>query len=199
TLRLEVANLAGVALPATAQTRLLAPDGTPQFSADLPLTILAGAPRTYELTSLDTSGWAEGVYTITVNLLDEQNNPLPEGSGYGYLSVGQALGASHAVLPQVVAPGTVTVTTVISTEVLAGVVQPNTAVSPLWPPTGLRPVITAPVTVPDPHLDWFTTVTATETVEADTLEAVTDTLEAVTDTLDPAQPHDHHRHDYRAL
>ena len=112
---------------------VLAANGDTAFSADIPLTVLVGSPRTYELTSVDTSGWAAGVYTLTVNLLDESDALIPDGAGYGYLSVGQALGASHAVQPVVVAPGTVTVTTVITSEILADTaVQPPAAF--LWPP-----------------------------------------------------------------
>ncbi|MBX3060768.1 MAG: VCBS repeat-containing protein, partial [Anaerolineae bacterium] len=116
-LRVEVANFAGVAIPAQAHTAILAPDGSQPFSAVIPLNILAGNPRVYELSNVNTSGWAAGIYTVTVNLLDGDNSSIPDGSGYGYFSVGQALQLSQAVYPDVVAPGTVTVTTVITSEI----------------------------------------------------------------------------------
>ena len=116
-LSVEVANFAGVVLPANAHTAILAPDGGQPFSAVIPLTVLAGNSRAYDLAEVDTSGWAEGVYTVTVNLLDADDNLIPDGSGYGYFSVGQALQLSQAVYPAIVAPGTVTVTTIITSEI----------------------------------------------------------------------------------
>lgn len=117
TLSVEVANFAGVGLASVAETAVFAPDGSQQFNTAVSLTILAGNPRVYELTGVDTSGWSEGVYTVTVNLLDAANNLIPDGSGYGYFSVGQALQLSQAVMPEIVAPGTVTVTTIITSEI----------------------------------------------------------------------------------
>ena len=116
TISVQVANLAGVAQTAHATLSVLTPDATPQFSAGIPLSILAGAPRSYELVSINTSGWAAGIYTITVQLLNDQGALIPDGSGFGYLSVGQAVQFSQAVIPTIVAPGTVTVTTRITTE-----------------------------------------------------------------------------------
>jgi hypothetical protein len=107
------------------QERPYSPQTTaPPSPPTIPLTLLIGDPRAYALGTVDTSGWTAGVYTITVDLLDAADNPIPDGQGYGFLGVGQALGASHAVQPLVVAPGTVTVTTVITTEVLAGAILP---------------------------------------------------------------------------
>jgi len=116
TVSIEVANFAGIALDAEADITVYAPGGATQASASVPLTVLAGNPRTYELTSLTTSGWAEGIYTVTVNLRDG-GVLIPDGTGYGFLSVGQALQVTQAVVPEVVAPGNVTVTTIITTEI----------------------------------------------------------------------------------
>ncbi|MCB8986976.1 MAG: VCBS repeat-containing protein [Ardenticatenaceae bacterium] len=137
TLSVTVANVAGVRQEVVARTAVVAPDNSPAFTADYPLTLLPGDPRAYTLGAVDTSGWTAGVYTLTVDLLDAGQTLIPDGQGYGYLGVGQALRASHAVQPLVVAPGTVTVTTVISTEVQAGAISPA---APLWPATGLRSV-----------------------------------------------------------
>jgi hypothetical protein len=67
---------------------------------------------------VDTSGWETGVSTITVELRNPSAALIPDGSGYGYLGVGQTVGISHAVEPILIAPGAVTVTTVITTEIL---------------------------------------------------------------------------------
>jgi uncharacterized membrane protein len=116
-LSVEVANFAGVALAANAETMILAPDGDQLFATAVPLNILAGNPRLYDLAEVDTSGWAAGVYTVTVALLDGDDNLIPDGRGYGYFSVGQALQLSQAVYPEIVAPGTVTVTTIITSVI----------------------------------------------------------------------------------
>ena len=120
TLSVAVANFAGVGLESVAETAIVAPDGSRPFSATVPLTILAGNPRVYELISVDTSGWAAGIYTATVDLLDENSDPIPDGSGYGFFTVGQALQLDHAVVPQIVAPGIVTVTTIITSTISGG-------------------------------------------------------------------------------
>jgi len=128
----NVSNVANIALPANVHTEILSPQGDIAFSGDLPLTVLAGAPRSYPLHTVDTSGWTAGVYTVTVDLLNASGTALlPDGSGYGYLGVGQALGISHALSPLVVNPGTVEVTTLITAEVLAPVIIPETAGQPL--------------------------------------------------------------------
>ncbi|MFZ0545939.1 MAG: PKD domain-containing protein, partial [Candidatus Promineifilaceae bacterium] len=87
------------------------------------------------LASVDTSHWAAGLYTITVNLVDGGGDPITDGSGYGYLAVGQALGVSQSVEPTIVAPGTVTVTTVLATEILVGgIISPSAQlVQPIEP------------------------------------------------------------------
>jgi hypothetical protein len=107
-----------VALPANAEARLFAPSGTEVAQSNTPLTLLAGPPRLYELGSVDTSGWDEEVYTITVDLLNPDTDTLlPDGSNYGYLSVGQAVQLSQAISPTLVPPGTLTVTTIITSEI----------------------------------------------------------------------------------
>ena len=129
TLSVDVANVANVPREASARTTILAPAGGISWTADIPLTILAGSPRSYELGTVDTSGWAEGVYTLTVDLLDGTEALIPDGSGYGYLAVGQALIASHAVQPALVAPGAVTVTTLVTTEITLDTIGDNEPLS----------------------------------------------------------------------
>ncbi len=115
-LSVEIANISGVAQDGNARTAVLAPDGSTEWTQDIPLTALAGNPRWYDLATVDTSGWAEGTYTVTVNFLDGTGALIPDGSGYGYFNVGQGLVASQAVTPAIVAPGDITVTTIITTE-----------------------------------------------------------------------------------
>lgn len=115
TLQLEIANVAGIGLSGVVETAVFAPDGSPQWSDAIPLTIIGGAPRLYDLAVLDTSGWAAGVYTVTADV-QLQSQPTAGGAGYGYFSVGQAVQLSQAVRPEIVAPGAVTVTTVITSE-----------------------------------------------------------------------------------
>ena len=180
TLSIDVTNVANVARAATARTSILAPGGGLSHTADLALTVLVGAPRTYALGSVDTSGWAEGVYTVTVDLLDDADAVIPDGSGYAYFAVGQALVAAHAVSPTVVAPGSVTVTTVITTEITTDLPFPpeqggavaRTSVRGALPPseiegatTPARPVfapVAAPVAVP-PAETLFATAGLTRT------------------------------------
>ncbi|MBI1299963.1 DUF11 domain-containing protein, partial [bacterium] len=140
-LSVRVANIGGVLRTAVAGVVVTAPSGAVEFSqAEIPLTILGGSPRTYDLTNVDTSGWAEGVYTVTVDLRDAAGDVIPDGSGYGYLSVGQALQIEHSVSPEVVAPGTVTVTTYITSQIASAALPGNRALAmstsiydmPLW-------------------------------------------------------------------
>jgi transglutaminase-like putative cysteine protease/uncharacterized membrane protein len=139
TLSIDVANVANVARDATARAELRAEGGALVYSVDIPLTLTAGAPQRYELATVDTSGWNAGLVTATVALLDADEALIPDGSGYAFLSVGQALGAGHAVAPTLAPPGNITVTTVISTEILVDTILPDSvaAAPPLWEPQGL--------------------------------------------------------------
>jgi uncharacterized membrane protein len=149
-LSLTVANIAGIAQNVTAHTEILAPDGSLQWSDDIPLTLLIGNPREYELTTVNTSGWTAGLYTITVDLqscsycllripytsthyaLRTTLSTIPDGYGFGYLGVGQGLSASHSVNPLLVPPGDITVTTTITTE-LGETILPPTSTQTLYP------------------------------------------------------------------
>lgn len=126
-LQAEVANLAGVVRAVEAWTAILAPGGATVFSDTLPLTLLAGNPRSYALGTVDTSAWAAGIYTVTVDLRDGAGEPVADGAGYGYFSVGQGLRMAHAVTPEFVVPGTVTVSTLITTEIVDGLARENQA------------------------------------------------------------------------
>ncbi|NUM43153.1 MAG: hypothetical protein HUU38_00490 [Anaerolineales bacterium] len=123
---ISVANNANILQPATAHVEILHPTGGISYTAEVPVTILVGSPRNYALGTVDTSGWETGVYTITVELRNPSGALIPDGSGYGFLGVGQAVGISHAVEPGLVAPGAVTVTTVITTEILTPAIITDT-------------------------------------------------------------------------
>ncbi|MFO7538925.1 MAG: PKD domain-containing protein [Chloroflexota bacterium] len=118
TLRAEVANVAGLRQEVTAEAAVLSPGGLVRWSDAIPLTILTGSPRLYALGEVETSGWGQGIYTITLTLVDNGGLPIPGGSGHGYLIVGQGLHLSHSASPQLVAPGSVTVTTAVTTTVM---------------------------------------------------------------------------------
>lgn len=140
TVRIDVVNVANIPQDATAQLRILADDASLSYSADLPLLIAAGAPHSYELVTVDTSGWNSGLYTVTVDLVDAATHaPIADGSGYGYLGVGEALEVAHSLSPLVGAPGDITVTTVITTAVLLDTILNRGAqpAQPLWSPRGL--------------------------------------------------------------
>jgi hypothetical protein len=131
-LSIGVANNANILQLATAHVEILPPSGAVQFTDEYPVTILVGSPRAYALGTVDTSGWETGVYTITVALRNPSGDLIPDGSGYGYLGVGQTVGISHAVEPVIVAPGAVTVTTVITTEILTEGIISNTTSIPYF-------------------------------------------------------------------
>ncbi len=128
TLSVEIANVANVYRPALAQTSITAGGGSVVWSGAMPVEIVTGLPRVHSLGLVDTSGWAEGVYTITVELRDDANLLIPDGQGFGYLAVGQAVEAYHMVTPALVAPGNVTATTIITTQL-----------RPEGPPQGYNP------------------------------------------------------------
>ena len=69
------------------------------------------------------------MYTVTVDLrcandLCDAPNALPDGQGYGFLTVGQGLQIEHAVSPEEVTAGTFTVTTIITSEITTPAIQP---------------------------------------------------------------------------
>ncbi len=139
TLSVAVNNVAGLALPAEAQVAILAPTGGISHTQALSLTLLTGGVVSYDLGLVETSGWRRGIYTVTVDLMAGDGMLIPNGSGYGYFTVAEGLVARHAVTPALVAPGVVTVTTAVTTEVTSQAFGDEaTASQPVWQPTGLR-------------------------------------------------------------
>ena len=141
TIFIDVANFANIPIVGDAVVEVVAENGGVVDSAETPIIIRPGNPQSYELATFDTSGYASGVYSVTVDIVDAADSPIDNGSGFNFLGVGQALGAAHYVEPAVVPPGTFMVTTVISTEILAETAAPtggNRDAAPLWEPIGLR-------------------------------------------------------------
>ncbi|PDV97447.1 FG-GAP-like repeat-containing protein [Candidatus Chloroploca asiatica] len=136
TVRLEVANLVGMPRPATADLRLLAPDGSTVRTLSVPLTIVGGDPTSYTLGTLDSSALANGVYTATVVLRDPAGAAIPGGDGFGFLTVGEGLAASVDLAPLLVAPGSAVVTTSITTQIRQGAVLDQAAVTGFVPVAG---------------------------------------------------------------
>ncbi len=130
----DVNDLANLPIDAAAQLNLIEPGGEDVYTAEIPLTLYGGGVQTYDLGSVDTSGWAAGVYTVTVDLLCAGDlcaapDALPDGSGYGYLTVGQGLQISHAVAPETVAGGSFTVTTLITSQLTTPSILPPASLS----------------------------------------------------------------------
>ena len=70
TVSIDVANVANLRREVTARTTVLNAGGGAAFTGDTPLTVQPGAPQSYALQTVNTSGWASGVYTVEVELLD---------------------------------------------------------------------------------------------------------------------------------
>jgi len=145
TLNINIDNSAGIAQTVTALTEIHDANGTLQATLSPEPTILIGPARTYTLGTIDTSGWAEGTYTITVNLLNNTNTLIPDGTARGTFAVGQSVQATMSVIPQIVPPGTITVTSIITTELQPDAILalPQSANSLPWSATGLRTITEA--------------------------------------------------------
>ncbi|MEO6063312.1 MAG: FG-GAP-like repeat-containing protein, partial [Thermoflexales bacterium] len=118
----RVANIANWKMTAAATLTVIAPNGAISATLSAPLSLNAGDPIVVSFGSLNTSGFQTGIYTVTVSAVVT----APEGlagatsTSYGFFAVGQALYATAAVAPAVVAPGNVTVTTIVTTFVTQG-------------------------------------------------------------------------------
>jgi uncharacterized membrane protein len=128
---IEVNNLANLPIDTTALITLTSPSGSIAYSSTQALRVM-GSVQTYNLASINTSGWAIGMYTVTIDLrcandLCAAPNALPDGKGYGFLTVGQGLQIEHAVQPEEVTAGTFAVTTIITSEMTTPAIQPPVA------------------------------------------------------------------------
>lgn len=75
---------------------------------------------TVNLGTLDTTPLALGSYAIEVTIADADGVPIPGATGTGSLLVGSPLSASIDTAPDVLAPGTSTVTTTLHVERTVG-------------------------------------------------------------------------------
>ncbi len=157
TIAIEVNNLANVPIDTTARITITSPTNSVAYSSTQALRVM-GSVQTYNLNAINTSGWAIGVYTVTVNLLCTNDlcdapNALPDGQGYGFLTVGQGLQIEHAVSPEEVTAGTFTVTTIITSEITTPAIQPPVGqrMNSLVPNVGFKPTpYQAPGNLPRP-------------------------------------------------
>ncbi len=79
------------------------------------LTILSSL-TTVDLGDLDTTGFAEGIDTISVTVADASGNPIPGATGQGTLTVGSPVTATIAVTPTTLPTGTGTVTNTLEVD-----------------------------------------------------------------------------------
>ncbi|HLF26956.1 MAG TPA: PKD domain-containing protein [Anaerolineae bacterium] len=125
-LSVHIANVANWRMTGQVETDVLAPDGASVFSGTTPITLsLIDANNTFDLGTLNTTGFVTGVYTVNValnlqpptsNFQPPTSNLQPPTSNFGLFSVGQGISATAGVAPAIVAPGDAIVTTTITTE-----------------------------------------------------------------------------------
>jgi len=118
----SVANVANIYLTGQARVSVIAEGGAAMFTNTVPLTIPSSLHWTsHALGSVNVAGWNKGVYSVTVQMVDNQGRLIPDGTGVGSLVVGEGVVASVTTTPEEVAPGDAIVTTAITTERTAGV------------------------------------------------------------------------------
>lgn len=136
---IDVTNFAFVPGAGSADVEIIAPSGAISHTQSVPISLSANDQTTYDLFTLDSSGYATGVYTVSVELRDLQGDLLSDG--YGLLAVGVGINAFATTSPAIVAPSTVTVTTAITTAVTSqpfGGVGSRSAEPIAWQPTQLQ-------------------------------------------------------------
>jgi uncharacterized membrane protein len=115
-LYVSIANVANVYLTGRARVGIYAPDGMEVVSRTVPVTLTSGLHwSSHTLGSVNVAGWTKGVYTVTVQVVDDSSRPIPDGLGFGSFVLGEGVTASAVVVPEAVAPGAARVTTVITT------------------------------------------------------------------------------------
>lgn len=120
----QIFSVANIPLDARARVRVLNASGTEVQTTVVPVSIGSTLlPLDYALGTIDTSSFVTGTYTVAVDIIDESDAVIPKASAQGTLNVGQAVHAASSVSPAIVAPGTVTVTTVITTELDSAIIQ----------------------------------------------------------------------------
>lgn len=112
-----LANPANVSRTLVAHTEIRRANGITAWTKDQPFNLRMGDPFTYTLGAVDTTGWTSGVYTVSVELREPNGIPMLNGTGYGYLVVGEGLAVEQGIFSPIVAPGNPVVTTYITTTV----------------------------------------------------------------------------------
>ena len=86
-------------------------------SGPIPVELtVASSLVTIDGGSIDTTGFADGTYTVDAFLLDENGLQVPGATKSGTLLVGSPVTASIETTPQVLPPGSHTVTTTLTVE-----------------------------------------------------------------------------------
>lgn len=99
------------------------PIGPASAPVDVALTLQASLVDV-ALGSIDTTGLADGYYSIEVMLTDADGQPIPGAIGRGVLLVGSPLEASLEVGPELLPPGTHTVDNALEINATAFPVNP---------------------------------------------------------------------------
>ena len=96
-------------------------------SAAVPVALtVASTLSTVDLGMLDTTGFANGVDTITVNLADPSGKPIAGASATTTLLIGEPVTASLTTSPTTLATGTGTVTSTLTVTTQATFPDPLT-------------------------------------------------------------------------
>ncbi len=92
--------------------------GTTVFtSTPVPLALgITSALTTVNLGTLDTTGLAQGAYTLVATIFDSSGNPIPNSVGQGTLFVGLPVTASVDTTPTTVPTGSDTVNTTVQVQ-----------------------------------------------------------------------------------
>lgn len=96
-------------------------------STPVPLTLtLQASLVTVNLGTLDTTGFANGSYTIAVTVADTSGKPLPGSTGQGTLLVGSPVTAALSVNPTLLPPGNGTITDTLTVQAQTSFPNPLT-------------------------------------------------------------------------
>ena len=101
--------------------------GQPSVPVDVTLTVQTSLVN-LDLGTFDTTGLANGTYSVDVRLVDSSGQPIPGATGVGSLLVGSPVTASIDVVPRVLPPGTSTVTNTLEIATHAPLQNPPTVV-----------------------------------------------------------------------
>jgi len=149
----RVVNVANSPLQAMATLTVSAPGGGVSATLHASAAIIPGNVTLINFGSLTTSGFLTGVYTLTGSVVVSAPTGLAgaTSTATGGFAVGQALFAAAAASPVLVAPGDITVTTLVTTWVHQEAPLPLLKASPAARPAAsstLLPPLTKPLPSP---------------------------------------------------